>query len=305
MALGNLLGFGGSSSPGSNSGGGSFGIGNNPKKVIRNVDFKSKDLKERVRNSSPIRAWHKVRVKKDGRMRTEIERDIIAKNKVEHISKHGGKRKIETDHDNNILTVVKGSIRSGQTVSSWKEDINKKHQLKSTNKDGSKVVYHIGGDKMNREKRNELSKIFDPQGPTKKEQKFADKLKETRKNINVSYSIKSSEEADRLKKDRSSGRSRLEKGVDSSHLGIQGKEYKTSSRGKKQSTDDFRGGGQTPNALEGGHVEQNKGANTSFAQGEVGAASIAEGIGAKPQEKDNVIEVDFNKKKESFSSDIL
>ena len=84
MALGNLLGLGGSSSPGSNSGGGSLGIGNNPKKVIRNVDFKSKDLKERVRNSSPIRAWHKVRVKKDGRMRTEVERYNFSKKRWKH-----------------------------------------------------------------------------------------------------------------------------------------------------------------------------------------------------------------------------
>ena len=92
----------------------------------------------------------------------------------------------------------------------------------------------------------------------------------------------------------------------SDSLGIAGQKYKTSAEGTEQSTDDFRGGGEKAGVLKNTSARNDGSVNPSFAQGGEGAASVASGIGAKPQEDDdNVIDANFNKDKESFNNDIM
>lgn len=297
MSLGNLLGLGGATS----SGGSSFGASNNPKKVIRNIDFKSRELKKEVRNSSPIRAWHKEKIKKAGKSVTKIVRDVIAKNKVEHVSQEEGQRVIKTDYNDNILKVVQGSVKSGQTVSSWKNNLNNKRKLSSVASNGRKIVYHFSGDKLNREKRNKMSKIFDSKGPTKKQIKFEEKKKKGLEKLNIFQTNRSRDEADQRAVYRNNPKANLKKqGENSSRLGIQGKKYKTSTGKAVQSTDDFRAGGQVSGALQGSYTEK---AQASSMQGE-GATSIASGLGSKPQE-DNVVEADFNKDQKPLDNNIM
>ena len=296
MALGNLLGLGGSSSK--------TGSGNNTRNVIRNVDFEKSDFKNRIRSLSPLKAYHEERIKKNGRTRTKVVKDVIAKNKVEHISRDGGRRVVDNDYNDNILKVVKGAVKSGQTISSWKRNLREKNQLNSVSKE-KKITYHIRGDKMNREKRGALSKIFDPLGPSKKEIQFTEKKKARFKKLNIFQTNRARDEAEKLKTGRSSGgiRSKIEE--DKAHydrIGAKGKKYKISSTGAVLTSDKFQKEGQVSGASQSSYAEK---AKASSEYGSESAASIVSGIGAKPQEKDNVIEVDFNKKKESFSSDIL
>ena len=66
MALGNLLGFGGGSNNASGiSSSGKSGLlgksssSGSAKKVIRSIDFKKQEFKDKIRNTAPIKAWHK------------------------------------------------------------------------------------------------------------------------------------------------------------------------------------------------------------------------------------------------------
>jgi len=302
MSVINLFGSGGppSSSASSASKGVSFSK-NNDHRVIRGVDFKDPNLKAKVRNSAPFKAWHKIRLKKDGRMTTGVVKDIITKSKVISTHREGGERVVEKDYNNNILKVVQGAVKKGQTVSSWKNNITKNRRLESTAKDGDKITYHIGGNEANREKRKDLAEIFDSQGPTKEEQIAETKKVARFQKRNVFYINRERTEAEKLKDARGNARDKSDKGL-STDIGVKGEKYKTSVGGTVVSEDDFKGA-KTSSALGAGYVGQDKGAD-AFSQGE-GAASVAGGLGSKPQEEDNVIEGDFNKNQEPLDNNIM
>jgi len=304
MSLGNLVFGGGSNSSGSGVTKGIPSAKSDGHRVIRNEFFKDRDLKNRIRNSAPVKAWHKIRVKKNGKMVTGVVRDVIAKNKVIHTYRNNGERTVVKDYDDNILKVVQGSVKRGQTVSSWKNNIIKNRRLESTEKGKNKIVYHIGGNEANREKREDLVEIFDPQGPTKEEIIAEEKKQERFRRRNVSINRERTE-AEKIKEARSNSKQYQEKSKhNSTDLGIQGEKYKTSIGSTVVSEDDFKGV-KAPSALGAGYVGQDKSADP-FSQGE-GAASVAGGIGSKPQEEsgENVVEGNFPKEQDPFDNNIM
>ena len=152
MGIGNLIGFNGGAKP---SGGGNlFGLGGSgsqaSKKVIRNVDWKNSKLKEKARNFG-----------------------IVKVNRVEKIN---GKNVVtrEVIEKSNIVDFLKKGVKSGQPISSYKYNFDKKHTM-IDQKSGGKVKYIFSRDSaLDRKKSDKIRDIYDKDGPTK--QKMAAKL---------------------------------------------------------------------------------------------------------------------------------
>jgi len=279
MAL-NLFGVGGGAKPINGSTNNNVS-GNN---FLKNERLSKVKLGEKVRESVLRGKFGKSLKLK------EVTTDKNGKTKV-HTRTYEGKEMREK-----IKSFYKPEI--GRKISSIKNRIEKNKGFVVDN-----VKYIMSGSKKGIETRHKFKTFLDPGGLTEKERRLQDKLAEKRKYMNISGSRITAEE---LNSNREDPRAALKhNNVYSSDLGIGGRKYQITSEGKENSTDDFRGKGQKSNVLEG-NFGASKNKEASFAQGGEGAASIASGIGAKPQEKkDNVIDVDFNKEQNSFNNDIM
>ena len=163
------MGFGAKPSGGGNL----FGLGASPKssgtgkpsRVIRNVDFqgvRGQKFRDEARKIGTVRALK--------------------------ITKENGKRKVESvvfkrTGSNKTEDLVADSYYSGQTISSRKNNINKKGGFQSQK--NRNVFWKISGSKSNIEKRSNIANFLDSKGPTREE--VAAKLKQqesfSRRNI--------------------------------------------------------------------------------------------------------------------------
>ena len=189
MGIGNLMGFG--SKP---SGGGSLlGLGGSssskaPKKIIRNIDWKNNDLKRKAKDVGNIIRTHRVE-KIDGK--NVVTREIIKKS--------------------NIVDFLRKGVKSGQTVSSYKYNFDKKHTMVDQ-KSGGKVKYIFSRDStLDRKKSDKIRDIYDKDGSTKQEIEFAEK-KEAR--LSRMHVLETQWDREKEKKDMASQLShRREKGA--------------------------------------------------------------------------------------------
>lgn len=221
------MGFGGSKPSG---GGNLFGLGGSgsqaPKKVIRNIDWKNSKLKEKARNFGIV--------------------------KVNRVEKVNGKNVVtrEVIKKSNIVDFLKKGVKSGQTVSSYKYNFDKKHTMLDQ-KSGGKVKYIFSRDSaLDRKKSDKIRDIYDKDGPTKDEiaAEFKKQERFAKKNVlETQWSREKDEMAGQLSNRRKRGAKKSidmrsgDRKVGAEDIGARREEYNVTALGGKISSSN-RGG---------------------------------------------------------------
>jgi hypothetical protein len=274
MGLGNLLGTGGGSNPLGLGSGKGVQTGSGVNKRIRKVD-----VAKGVRGIA---------------FRKAVRKRIGGELSVQKIEKVNGKRTIKNvklekkEVEEFIRDRFLEEVGRKSTVSSLKRRLKKNQGFV---KNG--VRYKIGGSRRNIEKRGEIGDLLAPDGPTRKALELQDKKEIRKKRRNVLSSVQSGEEAERRINSREDPRAALKKNVENSRR-ITDKETKYTIGGEEFSTGTARKDNQIPGSLNEGFSGQDKSANASLVQGSEGAASVAGGIGSKPQGEEDLSPLDNN-----------